>query len=831
MIDDIRSDLADGTILLQLMSILDAANADKFKSYHTKPKLTFHKTENVDKVLSYLRAQSLPLVGITAGSIADGSNLNALLGLIWILITKYDINSSKSSAHKADDASSPAALLSPTSQTVSAKDRLLYWCQDQANSGDQQPQVNIKSFADLSDGVVFCRLVNHLQASAIDLSHLPSSAEETVQLAFDTADRELGIANILDAAEVANNINNIDSQSLMTYISFFRNFRSELRDRRRENTRVQSLAKTINADSNNHLNKTGHSDSVVEAQFAGQTKKIADLQQTITQLQAELETARLTPQQNNVVEESKGSNGDNVDVAKLQSEMLALKESVAESEKRAAAALADAHRAEERAKEAEHKTKTTAAAAAAPLEAQATSNVTDKSDNSSSSEDVAKLEAEIAELKRRHDQLTRDHEQTVDELENVKKEAASTDTTAPAATTAAHTEEDVDFDSVTDRPSDWESALKRLTDKHQFDLRIVATEYENRTKALDTKLKAAEATARAAQLESLQSSQRVDEEKREKERRDLEDETKRLRESLRTNSQRFEAVTAQLKAFEEKHKSAEDKLKAQLNEYKNKAEGATTLTTKLTEAQRELAEERRTVQVLRSQVDVVKKRTSRPVSPAPVQSISLAQPQANNKAITPTKHVDFDAKDDANDAGDDDEEKADSAAAVGGGKKKRKKNRKKKKRTGVEAAENDENDGTDDSEHGNDDVAIPVAPSQSSSPTNANIKPQTVPVPQHPPPASATPAPPPAVDKNPASSGGGKKSGKGKGKAVATGSKAVVSGVRTDPSSARQVATHFLSHGRSPYIYLTAILVLLLAIALIIRWSSPDAFKHFFQLN
>ena len=113
MIEDLPLDLADGVILIDLIEqdTLEASNrirnnsvdltADPaaiqpmFKHYNRKPKHPVHRTENIEQVLNFLRSKGLALHGIAAQSISDGNNVKAVLGLIWQIILRYDLERSR----------------------------------------------------------------------------------------------------------------------------------------------------------------------------------------------------------------------------------------------------------------------------------------------------------------------------------------------------------------------------------------------------------------------------------------------------------------------------------------------------------------------------------------------------------------------------------------------------------------------------------------------------------------------------------------------------------------------------------------------------------------
>ena len=278
LVDDIFRDFNDGLYLINLIEALEQqkptsrssspptspsnANTNSllsptgsstavpftFRSYHKRPRNTFQKTENIDQALNMLRAQGSPLVGITAQSIADGQ-LKATLGLLWLLITKYDINEGGGAAGASGrrvrerGVSSDASDLTPLA--ASAKERMLRWVEQTVATQAGQP-IPVKSFSALSDGRVLAHLANKLQPDTVDVGSLTADGKANLQLVFDAADKRLGIPVVLSADELNENADKVDSQSLITYLSFFRNWRPELLEHKaREGAAVEAKKQAL----------------------------------------------------------------------------------------------------------------------------------------------------------------------------------------------------------------------------------------------------------------------------------------------------------------------------------------------------------------------------------------------------------------------------------------------------------------------------------------------------------------------------------------------------------------------------------------------------------
>jgi len=78
---NLLADLRDGTLLSNLMEEISG----KALVHNKKPKMRVHYVENNGKVLNFIKAQGLKLVGIGPEDIVDG-NQKLILGLIWTLI-------------------------------------------------------------------------------------------------------------------------------------------------------------------------------------------------------------------------------------------------------------------------------------------------------------------------------------------------------------------------------------------------------------------------------------------------------------------------------------------------------------------------------------------------------------------------------------------------------------------------------------------------------------------------------------------------------------------------------------------------------------------------
>ena len=109
-VDDVFTDLSDGRLLIRLLEIL---SGEKIPSVG-RGKLRINKIENVGKVLAFLQQKKVNLENIGAEDIVDSSP-RLTLGLLWTVILRFQIQD----IEEEDE----------SSETKSAKEALLLWCQ------------------------------------------------------------------------------------------------------------------------------------------------------------------------------------------------------------------------------------------------------------------------------------------------------------------------------------------------------------------------------------------------------------------------------------------------------------------------------------------------------------------------------------------------------------------------------------------------------------------------------------------------------------------------------------------------------------------------------
>lgn len=217
-IDDLSTDLHDGVLLINLLEIISAKQLPK---YNKKAKMLPQKLENNGIALRFIKSEGLKLVNMGPEDIVDG-NLKLILGLIWTLILRYQIQ-------KGGDEGSP-------------KWELLEWVRRQVAPYGLKPD---NFTTDWQDGKVLTALTDSLKPGVLPYDQRSGNALHDTQTAMDTAEKEYEIPKILDAADL---VNTPDELSTMTYVSYFRDWDSEDNKRRRAAAEAERLRRLKTAD-------------------------------------------------------------------------------------------------------------------------------------------------------------------------------------------------------------------------------------------------------------------------------------------------------------------------------------------------------------------------------------------------------------------------------------------------------------------------------------------------------------------------------------------------------------------------------------------------------
>ncbi|NXB74945.1 DYST protein, partial [Donacobius atricapilla] len=204
-VNDLYEDLRDGHNLISLLEVLSGDTLPREKG-----RMRFHRLQNVQIALDYLKKRQVKLVNIRNDDITDG-NPKLTLGLIWTIILHFQI----SDIHVTGE-----------SEDMSAKERLLLWSQ-QTTEG--YAGVRCENFTTCwRDGRLFNAIIHKYRQVFLllflfdrpDLIDMNTVAVQSnlanLEHAFFVAEK-LGVARLLDPEDV--DVSSPDEKSVITYVS------------------------------------------------------------------------------------------------------------------------------------------------------------------------------------------------------------------------------------------------------------------------------------------------------------------------------------------------------------------------------------------------------------------------------------------------------------------------------------------------------------------------------------------------------------------------------------------------------------------------------------
>ncbi|XP_071657671.1 spectrin beta chain, non-erythrocytic 2 [Patagioenas fasciata] len=193
---DLYSDLRDGRLLLRLLEELSGETLPK----PSKGRMRIHCLENVEQALRFLREQRVHLENVGSHDIVDG-NPRLTLGLLWTIILRFQI---QDISVESED----------SKERKSAKDALLLWCQMKTAG---YPGVHVQNFStSWRDGRAFNAVIHRHRPELVP-APWGSSAQQRLLNAFSVAEKELGLAPLLDPEDVC--VEQPDERSVLTYVS------------------------------------------------------------------------------------------------------------------------------------------------------------------------------------------------------------------------------------------------------------------------------------------------------------------------------------------------------------------------------------------------------------------------------------------------------------------------------------------------------------------------------------------------------------------------------------------------------------------------------------
>ncbi|XP_004605924.2 dystonin isoform X4 [Sorex araneus] len=193
-VNDLYEDLRDGHNLISLLEVLSGDTLPREKG-----RMRFHRLQNVQIALDYLKRHQVKLVNIRNDDITDG-NPKLTLGLIWTIILHFQI----SDIH-----------VSGESEAMSAKERLLLWTQ-QATEG--YAGIRCENFTTCwRDGKLFNAIIHRYRPDLIDMNTVAVQSNlANLEHAFYVAEK-IGVIRLLDPEDV--DVSSPDEKSVITYVS------------------------------------------------------------------------------------------------------------------------------------------------------------------------------------------------------------------------------------------------------------------------------------------------------------------------------------------------------------------------------------------------------------------------------------------------------------------------------------------------------------------------------------------------------------------------------------------------------------------------------------
>ncbi|KAM3873606.1 plectin-like [Diretmus argenteus] len=206
-VTDLYEDLRDGHNLISLLEVLSGETLPRERDVvrsvrlpREKGRMRFHKLQNVQIALDFLRHRQVKLVNIRNDDIADG-NPKLTLGLIWTIILHFQISDIQVNGQSDD---------------MTAKEKLLLWSQRMTEA---YQGIRCDNFTtSWRDGKLFNAVIHRHQPRLIDMGKVYRQTNlENLEQAFGVAERDLGVTRLLDPEDV--DVSHPDEKSIITYVS------------------------------------------------------------------------------------------------------------------------------------------------------------------------------------------------------------------------------------------------------------------------------------------------------------------------------------------------------------------------------------------------------------------------------------------------------------------------------------------------------------------------------------------------------------------------------------------------------------------------------------
>lgn len=193
---------------IMLMRLVNALYGVPFPARYSKqPKMRPQQLDNITLAMKMLEVDvGVKTNFLKAVHLAD-HDLKMILGMIWSIILHYQIQGI-------------------SVEEMSAREGLLRWCQRKTAGYND---VKVENFTtSWVDGLAFCALIHAHRPGLIDFSSLnKNNKAANLKLAFEVADKQLGITPLLDVEDIVD-VARPDEKSIITYVSeWFHYFASQ----------------------------------------------------------------------------------------------------------------------------------------------------------------------------------------------------------------------------------------------------------------------------------------------------------------------------------------------------------------------------------------------------------------------------------------------------------------------------------------------------------------------------------------------------------------------------------------------------------------------------
>ncbi|VDD88348.1 unnamed protein product [Enterobius vermicularis] len=191
-IEDLSTELSDGIILIRVVEALQQRKCTG-KIYNNDP-TEIQMIMNVQMALDALKEDGVKMVNIGAHDIVEG-NLKLILGLIWCLIQRYQIDSNAK---------------------IPAKKLMMAWLQSVL------PELKLTNFrTNWNDGRALGALVNYCRPGLCpDWENMDSTnALQNCERVISLAETYLSVPSIISPADLSSP--DLDELSTITYLSYF----------------------------------------------------------------------------------------------------------------------------------------------------------------------------------------------------------------------------------------------------------------------------------------------------------------------------------------------------------------------------------------------------------------------------------------------------------------------------------------------------------------------------------------------------------------------------------------------------------------------------------